>query len=169
MKKAVHFILTALFILFSKNVPYAASEWRTPTPDDLGRNFIWRDEDPDRYLLVKADLDGDKKEDIAHLLINDIDDTIGLFVTLTSSKQKTPLLLETIKDKRMIEVFGIDSVKPGKYQTACGKRYWQCEKGEPKQVHLKNPGIDFFKYESANSFFIWNQTNKRFDRIWISD
>ena len=34
---------------------------------------------------------------------------------------------------------GIDIVKPGKYKTACGKGYYECEKGEPEVLKLKRP------------------------------
>ncbi len=94
---------------------------------------------------------------------------MGLFVTVSSMKRAGPLLLETIKGKRMIETFGIELTKPGTYETACGKGYWECKKGEPEKLRLERPGIDFFKYESANSYFIWNDGKKKFDRIWISD
>jgi hypothetical protein len=69
----------------------------------------------------------------------------------------------------MIEAFGIELAKPGTYATACGKGYWDCKKGEPEELRLERAGIDFFKYESANSYFVWNAGKKKFDRIWMSD
>jgi hypothetical protein len=161
--------LLLLILLFIISAANAASDWRTPTPNDLGKESAWRDKDPNRYLLVKADFDGDGEEDVARLLINHKDGKIGLFVTMGYRKKTIPLLLETIEGKAMIEVFGIEVVKPGTYITACGKGIWKCKKGEPEELHLRNPGIDFFKYESASSYFIWNARKKRFDRIWIDD
>ena len=54
--------------------------WRVPTQKELGNYFSWRKEDANLYLIVKADFDGDHKEDIASLLINEKENKIGLFV-----------------------------------------------------------------------------------------
>jgi hypothetical protein len=169
MNKIVYLALTVLLVFILPSATYAVSDWRNPTADDLGKDATWRDEDTDRYLVVKADFDGDGKEDFARLLASDKSDKIGLFVTVSSIKKAGPLLLKSIKDKRTIETFGIALVKPGTYTTACGKGYWDCKKGEREELRLEKPGIDFFQYESANSYFVWNAGRKKFDRIWISD
>ena len=64
---------------------------------------------------------------------------------------------------------GINTVKPGEYKTVCGKGYFKCEKGEPEVLKLKRPAIDYFKFQSANSFFFWDDKTGDFKRIWISD
>jgi hypothetical protein len=143
--------------------------WRVPTKSELGDNLGWRKENPHFYIKAKADFDGDGKEDEASLLINDKENKMGLFVTLSSQKMVRPLLLEAIDDKRTIEVMGIEVAKPGTYKTACGKGYWTCKKGEPAVLRLKFPVIDFFRFESANSFFVWDSKTKKFKRIWMSD
>jgi hypothetical protein len=169
MNKKFYLMFVALLVPFILSANNAPPIWRAPTADELGQDSGWRNEDTDHYLLVKADFDGDGKEDVARLLVNDKDNKMGLFVTLAAAKNASPLLLETIEDKRLIEVFGIAVAKPGRFTTACGKGYWDCERNEPEQVHLTRPAIDFFKYESANSYFIWNTGMKKFDRIWMSD
>jgi hypothetical protein len=145
------------------------SGWRALTQSELAENLGWRKEDPNFYISVKADFDGDGKEDEARLLINDKENKMGLFVTLSSQKRANPLLLEAIDDKRTIEVMGIEVAKPGTYKTACGKGYWACERGEPAVLNLKSPAIDFFRFESANSYFVWDTKTKKFKRIWMSD
>lgn len=67
------------------------------------------------------------------------------------------------------EVMGIRAVKPGSYRTACGKGYAECERGEPRVLRLRNWSIDFFKEESANSFFYWDGRATAFKQVWISD
>jgi hypothetical protein len=168
MNKTVHLTFALLIVLFILSATNVEAGWRTPRTGELGRESGWRNGDITRYLLVKADFDGDGKEDVAYLLMNDNDDEIGLFVRLASEKN-TPLLIEIIKNRSMLEVIGIGLAKRGTYKTACGKGYWDCEEGEPKRVRLKNPGINLFKYESANSFFIWNTAKKVFDRIVMGD
>ena len=102
-------------------------------------------------------------------IVNDKENKIGLFVTLSSRKGAQPLLLETLDDKNTIEVMGIEVVRPGTYKTACGKGYWKCKKGEAHELKLHRAGIDFFRFESANSYFIWHAGKKKFERTWISD
>jgi hypothetical protein len=64
---------------------------------------------------------------------------------------------------------GIDTVTTGDYKTACGKGYWECKKSEPEILNLKHVAINYFKFESANSFFYWDDKTGSFKRIWISD
>jgi hypothetical protein len=145
------------------------SGWRIPAHSELKDDLGWRKDDPNRYLVVKADFDGDGKEDVASLLINDKENKMGLFVKLTSRSETKEIKLEEFDDKSWIEVMGISGVKPGNYKTACGKGYFECKKGEPETLTLKRPAIDFFKFGSANSFFFWDDKAKRFQRIWMSD
>ncbi len=142
--------------------------WRKPDNKELGNDYSWRKEDPNLYLTAKADYDGDGKEDMAFLLINDKENKMGLFVELGSRPGKK-IKLDQFDDKSWLEVMGIAVAKLGKYKTACGKGYFDCEKGEPKTLDLKLPAIDYFKEGSANSFFIWNKKTNQFKRIWMSD
>jgi hypothetical protein len=64
---------------------------------------------------------------------------------------------------------GIRAVRPGSCRTACGKGYAACEAGEPIVLRLKHWAIDFFKEESANSFFYWEGRAASFRKVWISD
>jgi hypothetical protein len=144
------------------------SGWRVPAKADLADESGWRNVDKSLYLTVSADFDGDGKKDKASLLINDKKNKMGLFVELSSQPGKKIRLDET-DDKSWIQAMGITIAKPGKYKTACGKGYWACEKGEPASLNLKLPAIDYFKEESASSFFIWDKKTKQFKRIWISD
>jgi hypothetical protein len=169
MKRILFYIILSTLLLPLVLVAQDAASWRAPTDGDLGKHSEWRKDDPHHYLLVKADFDGDGKEDIARLVINDKENKMGLLVTLSASDNPEPLLLETINDKRWIEVIGITIAKPGTYGTACGKGYYDCGKGEPEHIRLDRPGIDFFKYESANMYFLWNIGKKKFDRIYMSD
>jgi len=146
-----------------------ASAWRSPTQSELAGSMSWRKGDPDLYVAAKADFDGDGKEDVARLLINDTENKLGLFVTRSSEKGAAPLLLEAVDNTQAIEVMGIKVAKPGTYKTACGKGYWVCETGEPAVLRLKNPAIDLFSFEKANSYAVWDKKTRRFKTIHMSD
>lgn len=142
--------------------------WRTPTAKELVSDISWREEDPNRYLTVSADFDGDSQPDTAELVVSDKRNSMALFVRVSSNRYK-PVLLDEIEDKRMIQVFGVALAAPGHYKTACGKGYFDCDKGEPESIDLKTPAIDYFKEGSANSFFLWDPRTKKFLRLWMSD
>ena len=146
-----------------------ASAWRSPTQSELAGSISWRKEDPNLHVVARADFDGDGKEDVARLLINDKENKLGLFVTLSSEKRAAPLLLEAVDNRQAIEVMGIKVAKPGTYKTACGKGYWICETGEPPVLKLKNPAIDLFSFEKANSYIVWEKKTRRFKTVHMSD
>lgn len=145
------------------------SSWRTPTQRELGHDLGWRKGDPNRYHLIKADFDGDGKQDTARLVLNDKENKMGILVTLSTLGNARPFLIETNNDKNAIEARGITVAKPGKYETACGKGVCECKEGEPERIQLDHPAIDFFKYGSANMYFVWDVGRKSFNKIYIND
>jgi hypothetical protein len=160
-------IISAITLLLPFNVmAQHTPDWRVPTKSDFADESGWRQNDKTLYLTVKADFDGDGKQDNVSLLINDKKNKMGLFAELSSLPDKIKLAED---DKTVIQIMGVTVAMPGKYKTACGKGYWACEKGEPATLNLKLPAIDYFKEESANSFFIWNKKTKQFERVWMSD
>jgi hypothetical protein len=114
-----------------------------------------------------GDFDGDKKPDVARLLKSTDGKAFGLFVFPGSGGK--PMALEQSSETSLLEGMGIGSIKPGKYKTACGKGYFDCSGAEPKEIVLLNDAIDYFKTESANSYFVWEPKKKAFNRIWMSD
>jgi len=72
-------------------------------------------------------------------------------------------------DIAFLDVMGIDTVKSGKYETACGKGYWECEKDEPETLVTKRDAIEFFKDESASSIYVYNPKKRTFTPIATSD
>jgi hypothetical protein len=117
---------------------------------------------------VRADLDGDGRGDEARLLVDETDDSFGLFVVVSGTGSPKQLLLDKAS-KKMLATFGIKAVTPGQYTTACGKGYFDCKAGESPEVQLKTTGIGYFKFESAESVFAWDFASAQFKRIWLSD
>ena len=165
-------ILITTIILFSL-VTFAKAlelpeDWRIPNSTDIYHPENDRSNNKYQYLKVLADFNGDKITDTAYLLINDKTDKMGLFVNLSKSKSYVLLKLDE-SEKRYINNMGIAIVEPGKYKTACGKGYWKCADGEPAELDLKLPAINFFTFESGNSFWYLDKTLQSFKEVAISD
>jgi hypothetical protein len=125
----------------------------------------WRDVDADKYARVRADFDGDGKEDEARFLVNLTGDKYALFVSFGSGAS-VRLNVDRIAG---LEPMGLRVLSPGKYESACGKGYWECKKGEPDVLRLSKPAVVYFQNESAESVFYWFSSAKKFRRVWLSD
>jgi len=144
--------------------------WRLPTTSEITPNQEWRSNSPTRYLTVNADFNGDGVVDTGMLLVSKNGFELALFVFLSQKDGSSKIyLLDKLKHIEHIQVMGIELAVPNKYKTACGKGYFDCQPGELEEITLKNPAIDYFKIESANSFFYWEESKKIFKRIWMSD
>ena len=147
--------------------------WRYPTAEELSEE-PGRKDSPTKFTKAVADFNGDGINDEALLLKSTKFSGEGLFVRL-SDKQKgfRWVKLDVIdwgtKYPKVNLSMGIATAKPGEYKTACGKGYFECKEGEPEVLKLKRPAIDYFKFESANSFFVWDDKLGSFKRIWMSD
>jgi len=141
--------------------------WRSPTPEEMAQE--WRKNDPLRSFRVRADFNGDGVMDEAQLLVRSDGSGMALVAFLSNPQGFTPVILDEINEPGWLDVMGVALATPGKYRTACGKGYFDCGPDEPEVLVLERPGIDYFKEESANSFFYWDGKTASFKRVWISD
>jgi hypothetical protein len=142
------------------------SGWHSPSAKQTTQDF--RRHAPKHFLVAIGDFNGDGVQDKALLLVNDKSSKLGLFVCLTTARGCDWHRLEEM-DLPFIDVMGIATVKPGKYKTACGKGYSDCEKDEPELLVLKHHAVEFFKDESASSYYVYDQRKNDFIAIGISD
>jgi hypothetical protein len=120
--------------------------------------------------VARGDFNGDGAEDAAMLLVSLHRHEVGLFVFLTRKNHSYKAYrLDVIKDINYLQVMGVAKVSSGAYKTACGKGYWVCKPSETPMLSLKQEAIDFFKVESANSYFYWDRKKSTFRRMWMSD
>lgn len=164
-----HLFVVLLIALASSSALAQAlpTGWRRANPAE--KASCWRRKSPTRFFRVEGDFDGDGKADVAELLINPVEKKFALFVTLAST-QHWQMLGEPF-DLADLDRFAIDLVKPGKYETACGKGYDDsfCAHGEPDYLDLSHPAIDFIYTESADSIFYWHKKSASFREIAMSD
>lgn len=142
--------------------------WRLPMSSEVAQK--WRSESPNRYLTIAADLNGDGIIDKSMLLVRKNGTGLALFAFVSQKNGTVKVyLLDEIKNNAYIEVMGVSLSQPGRYKTACGKGYFECQKDEPEEIILLSPAINYFKEESSNSFFYWDESKNNFRRIWMSD
>ena len=140
--------------------------WHVPASNLTRQDF--RRKDPTHFLTVIGDFDGDGVKDRAVLLVNEKLTQMGLFVCLSTPTGCNWHRLEAM-EIGFLDVMGIVKAPPGKYETACGKGYWECEKDEPKLLVTKRAAIEFFKDESASSLYIYDPKRHAFKAIATSD
>ena len=140
--------------------------WTVPAASSTRQAF--RQKDRNRFLVATGDFNGDGKQDKAVLLVNKATSKLGFFVCLTTTTGCDWQRLEEM-DIAFPDVMGIDTVKSGKYETACGKGYWEWEKDEPETLVTKRDAIELFKDESASSIYVYNPKKRTFTPIATSD
>jgi hypothetical protein len=167
LRQAFVVVLLAVLLCSAALAQDLPAEWRTA--NTVEKSPAWRKKSPTRFFLVEGDFDGDGKSDIAEILVNPTEKKFALFVRLASTPKWQ--MLGEAGGLGLLDRFGIDLVKPGKYQTACGKGYDDsfCAHGEPDYLTLSHPAIDFIYTESADSIFYWERNTKLFRQIQMSD
>lgn len=156
----------ALLFLTSCRPPAACeiSEWMAPDAIRVAQD--WRNSQPDRFLLVRGEFDGDGLADEAELVVRDR--TVGVVVCFGGSSRSPVIAYQApVADGEI--VVGIKPVRAGRYETACGKGYFDCGPGESPELVLTNTAIEFFKYESAESILYWDTAARSFKQVWLSD
>jgi hypothetical protein len=148
-------------------LPFAPAGWRDARDAEVAQK--WRSGDPARYLVVRADFNGDHRIDEARLLVREDGNALALVVFIAQADGYKVSILDTIDGSGWLDVIGISLAVPDRYPTACGKGYFECESGEPKELVLLHPAIDCFKEESADSVFYWDDRTGSFRRVWMSD
>jgi GH18 family chitinase len=140
--------------------------WTKPAPKLTRQEF--RRNAPNHFLVVTGDFNGDGISDNALLLVNQHTQKLGFFICLTTVTGCDWHRLE-VMDIGFLEVMGIAKVKPGQYETACGKGYWECGKDEPKKLSTRRDAVEFFKDESASSVYVYNPRKQKFISVATSD
>jgi hypothetical protein len=171
MKNMYIIFLAAMTLSIStacSNNKFTLQGWRLPTDEELKE--VWRNENDDRYTIARGDFNGDGIIDEARLLVRIDGSGFGIFARLCPKNHSCKIYqLDEIKDPNIVFAMGIKKEPPGVYKTACGKNYFDCQKNEPSEINIKNESINYFKIESFNSLFYWDEESNSFKRIWISD
>jgi hypothetical protein len=145
------------------NLTHPPTGWRFPTQADYKDDWVaFRDKLPEPFH-VHGDFNGDQQTDDAWMLLRKDNRGWGLFVFLARPGGPPQVIKEEENGMDLSpQSMGIDLVKLGKYETACGKGYSDCGPGEPPVLKLK-----YFVFESASVH--WNEKKQQFGKIATSD
>jgi hypothetical protein len=89
---------------------------------------------------------------------------LALVVTLSGSSER----LVSQWDGELTRM-GIATLPAGRYRTACGKGYFECEAQEPEELVMQWDGIDLFYEESADSVHYLPKRGGEFVHVRLSD
>lgn len=168
-KVILGFLCGVCFSTFSLAGPIIPDGWRLPVPSDY-TEFDRKYFDEGLPNKVSADFNGDGVTDIAWILVSQRGDKSALFVGLGKSDGGYKVIkLDTNLLHSNILNMGISEANPGKYQTACGKGYWDCGENDFPEVNLELSGINYYTFESAASVVFWSHRTHSFERVWTSD
>jgi len=157
------FLIALMGVCSAQELP---AGWTRPALKLTRQEF--RRNDPNHFLVATGDFNGDGIQDKALLLVNPRTQKLGFFVCLTTATGCDWHRLE-VMDISFLDVMGIAKVKPGEYETACGKGYWECGKDEPEKLSTKRDAVEFFKEESASSVYVYNPRKHKFIPVATSD
>lgn len=162
-----------LFLAACSGVPTDLPEgWRFPTDAELDGQSLRKDSNW-KYARATGDFDGDGVDDTAYLLKSETASGQGLWVRLSSHRSDDWRVLDEIHWGEQYPdaslAMGIETVPPGKYESACGKGYWDCASDEPAAIDVETAALRYFMFDSASSVFHWDAETGVFKRTWTSD
>ena len=159
--------------------PALPEGWRFATPDELSDDSEYRNASPTQFVRAVADFNGDDIPDWAYLVKSTRFSGEGLVLSLSCGPGCSRwITLDSINwgpDYPSVGLsMGIDIIPPGTYEYICVEAQNDCVpperegRGRPT-ITIHNPGLTYFKLESASSFFYWDPDRAIFIRVWSSD
>ncbi len=149
--------------------------WRMPTAKEVADPT--RRESPVAFAKATADFNGDGVPDEAFLLKSTNFSGEALWVKLSKAgNQFEWIKLDEInwgsQYPNVDLSMGVDVLPPGVHRYACFDQAKDCNFGPHKnrpKLNLRDPGLMYFKLESAASLFFWSRKHNKFLRVWLSD
>jgi hypothetical protein len=141
--------------------------WRTPTGSD--RTGAW--EGPDAPFHIEGDFNGDGVADEAWILFRNGGKSWAVFVFLHAADGTARTVRLTEERNAPAQQFVLETIRPSSiaFQTACGKGYFECAKGEPLTIQFHLPSISVCLRESSCSVYVWQPRPGRFQQVRMRD
>jgi hypothetical protein len=168
-------LITTIFVctsssMFTQTIQPPAG-YRLPTESDFTGD--WKDNRATNPMPFHAagDYNGDGVQDEALLLLRTSGRGFAVFAVIGSRTGSSKLIQLTFAPNESWDNHYIETAKPARYDTACGKGLatTPCEHGQPDELNLKHSSIWFCRFGSACSLFWWDTKTKKFHQTLISD
>lgn len=132
------------------------------------REDAWRRSSPHAFAHVRLDMNGDGVKDEAMLVVDRVRHRSALKVCLASNARGVSAdcqILAEDEDEGGYEIMGLEVRAPGCH------RYNELNEGSDTggQVCSKAEALDYFRFGSAGSFFLYDKNTRHFSRYWDSD
>jgi len=149
---------------------YISKGWCQPTKSDYKDDWLTFKKQLPTPFHASGWFNGDRKKDEAWILFDSQHSKWGVFIFLQQDggKYQTVKLSESTVADLSPQFISIQTAELGEHETACGKGYWECSKGEPAIVTLKMNGLIKSPYESGGASLIYWQ-NGKFEEVPLSD
>src|SRR5208283_2649671 len=162
--------LTSFLLLFLPLTSFAVSVppgWHFPTASD--RRGDW--EGPDTSFHIHGDFNGDGVSDEAWILFRNGSRSWAVFVFLRAVDGSARTIRLTEERSAPAQQFVLETIRPSAivFQTACGKGYVVCAKGEPLTIQFRLPSISVCSREYSCSVYVWQPKSARFQQIRMRD
>jgi len=145
--------------------------YRLPTESDFTGD--WKDNRATNPMPFHAvgDYNGDGVQDEAWLLPTTSGRGFAVFAFIGSRTGSSKVIQLTSAATESWDSYYIETAKPARYGTACGKGYgdYACEHGQPAELNLTRPSIWSCRFASACSLFWWDTRTQSFHQTLISD
>lgn len=142
--------------------------WTAVSIENLKRQEAWRKTSPTAFAKVHLDMNGDGLQDEAALVVDRVRHRSGLRVCLATKDPGVPAdcrILAEHDQEDAYEIMGLDVRAPGCHDyNALNDRT-----DVDGRICSRRQGLDYFRFASSSSFFLYDQKTDRFNRYWDSD
>lgn len=142
--------------------------WTAVSIDSLKRKDAWRRTSPNAFAQVRLDMNGDGLQDEAALVVDRVRHRSGLRVCLATKDPSAPpdcriLVEHGIEDA--YDIMALDVRAPGCHDyNALNDRA-----DVDGRVCSRTQALDYSRFASSSSFFLYDPKTDRFNRYWDSD
>lgn len=148
-------VLVAVLSLVSGAALAADGGWRIASLRDVERapDFAARSKDPGGYMSVRADFDGDGRDDEAGFFVSGDEKAYAVFIGVPGHPMRHKVAEGPIAD---LPRLGLSLGKAGTFQTACGKGYGAAKDCATKSFVAAHPTLNLFTFESGARVVYWD-------------
>lgn len=166
MKKICFIVIFTLFIQSSVASPSCGQqeEWVNVSSEDLSKDD-WRRHSENNFGSARLDMNGDGIGDEAALVVSQDAKRSAIRICFGIKDGKADMPCHVIADSENIySVMGLERRDPGCYE------YHEDDEGNVKmgEVCSKFDILEYFRFASSSSFFIYDENDGEFHRYWDS-